>query len=87
METQTTSTTTKEDTMTTLTTVIPDGDYSIEQLVSLRSRRIAWSGEPDREVEVQIEALCKDALDQIGQDGEATGVEITAGQITALLTD
>jgi hypothetical protein len=44
-------------TTTTLTTVIPDGDYSI------------------------------DALDQIGQDGEATGVEITGGKITALLTE
>ena len=72
---------------TTLTTIIPDGDYSIDQLVSLRSQRIAWSGEPDREAEAQIQALCKNALDQIGQDGEATGVEITAGEITALLTE
>lgn len=74
-------------TNTTLTTVIPDGDYTIDQIVSLRSRRIAWNGERAREVEAQIEALCKDALDQIGQDGEATGVEIKDGKVSALITD
>ena len=55
--------------MTTLTSVIPDGEYSIEQLVSIRDRRIAWSGEPDREVESQIAELCDGALSEIGQDG------------------
>jgi hypothetical protein len=74
-------------TTTTLTTAIPDGDYSIDQIVSLRSRRIAWNGESDREVAAQIEALCKDALVQIGQDGEATGVEIKDGEVAALIVD
>jgi hypothetical protein len=61
------------------------GDYTTAELVALRDRRIAWRGDRDTAAVADMAALCKDALDQIGQDGEAIGAEITAGEVTALL--
>lgn len=62
-----------------------NGDFTTAELVALRDRRIAWQGDRDTVAEADLAALCKDALDQIGQDGEAVGAEITAGEVTALL--
>ena len=62
-----------------------NGDFTTAQMIALRDRRIAWQGDVDHAAEADLAALCKDAIEQIGNGDGAIGVEITAGEVSALL--
>jgi len=66
------------------------GTYTVDELVAMRDRRIAWNtGTRSEQIaaEEEVRALCNDALNQIGQDGEAYAAEIKEGKIVSLVVD